>query len=89
MIFIENYDGRNCTAQFVCLNESNFYIYEWTIKMEEPYEDIIDHFSLSLSKKYDTNEASFRSEHIPSRLCLFKVNCDCCRELKDWFCKVL
>ena len=71
MIFIEYCDSRSCTAQFVRLNVSNFYIYEWTIKIEEPYEDIIDHFSLSLSKKYDTNEASFRSEHIPSRFCLF------------------
>ena len=71
MSFIENCDGRSCTAQFVRLNVSTFYVYEWTINMQEPYEDKIDHFSLSSSKKDDTNEASFRSEHIPNRLCMF------------------
>ena len=68
MSFIENSDGRSCTAQCVRLNVSTFYVYEWTINMQEPYEDKIDHFSLSLSKKDDNNEASFRSEHIPNRL---------------------
>ena len=71
MSFIENCDGRSCTAQFVRLNVSTFYLYEWTINMQESYEDKIDHFSLFSSKKDDTNEVSLRSEHIPNRLCMF------------------
>ena len=71
MSFIENCDGRSCTAQFVRLNVSTFYVYEWSINMQKLYEDEIDHFSLFSSKKDDTNEVSFRSEHIPNRLCMF------------------
>ena len=68
MSFIGNCDGRSCTAQFMRLNVSTFYVYEWTINMQKPYEDKIDHFSLFSSKKDDTNEVSIRSEHIPDRL---------------------
>ena len=60
MSFIENCDGRSCTAQFAPLNVSTFYVYEWSINMQKLYEDEIDHFSLFSSKKDDTNEVSFR-----------------------------